>query len=233
MKFFYSASTMGYGFGYKWHKKYDFPMFPRVTRTLTWNKKRGLPFAILKYGDSVWNRVGLHNMGFFNWVLDFTFYDGSMYDLSNVIVSVAGHDWQIREMIKYAELAELNIGGVELNFSCPNAPSFNNREIPKTKYPLYLKLNHTQDPYEYDLTGVEGVRLNSIPTVFGGLSGRVAKEKNWAFIKKFNYEGLNVAGCSMTRTTEMSELEDIGCKEIGIGSIILTNPRLVEQLKMK
>ncbi len=232
MKFFYSASTMGYGFGYKWHvKKYAFPDFPRVTRTLTWDSRIGLPFAIIKYGDSVWNRVGLHNVGFFNWVSHYTFNDRAIYNLTNIIVSIAGYDWQIKSMIEYAELAGLKIGGIELNFSCPNAPSFNNREIPKSKYPLYLKLNHTQDPYEYNLTGIESIRLNSVPTVFGGLSGAAAKEKNWAFIKKFNYEGLNVAGCSMTRTTEMWQLDDIGCKEIGIGSLILTNPKAIEQLQ--
>ena len=128
MKFFYSASVMGYGFGYKWHEKYKFPNFPRVTRTLTCDKNMGLPFAIIKYGDSVWNKVGLHNMGFYNWMLDYTFYDDPMYDLLNVIISIAGTDEEIEEMVDCLNQSDLNIAGIELNFSCPNVKSFNNRE---------------------------------------------------------------------------------------------------------
>jgi len=232
MKFFYSASVMGYGFGYDWHKKYNFPNFSRVTRTLTWDKKLGMPFAIFKYNDTVWNRVGLHNIGFFNWLLDYTFYDNSMYNISNIIVSIAGYDWQIEDMIEHLEISDLNPAGIELNFSCPNVKSFNNRVIPKSNYPLYLKLNCNQDPYEYDLDNVVGIRMNSVPGKYlGGWSGKAAKQKNWEFIKKFNHEGLNVARCSMTHITDMWELYDLGCKEIGIGSLILTNPEAVEQIK--
>lgn len=233
MKFFYSASTMNYGFGYRWHTKYNFPDFPRVTRTLTWDKKRGVPFAIFKYGGSVWNRVGLHNMGFFNWALDYTYYDMFMYNLSNIMVSIAGYDWQIKGMIKYLEETNLNVGGVELNFSCPNIISFNNREIPETKYPLYLKLNCYQDPYEYDLDNVTGIRLNSVPgKLFGGWSGKKAQECNWHKIKIYNYQGLNVSGCSITSMDDVKYLEkECGCKDIGIGSIIMTNPKFVESLE--
>ena len=223
MKFFYSASTMGYGFGYKWHNKYNFPDFPRVTRTLTWDKKVGIPFAIIKYGDSVWNKVGLHNMGFGNWLVEYK-------PDSNVVVSLAGFDWQIRAMIRLFEEMRLNIGGVELNFSCPNVKSFNNIIIPETKYPLYLKLNHTQDPYEYDLTNIKSIRLNSVPKRLGGVSGRAAKKKNWAWINKYINEGLNVAGCSFTYMSDLFELDAMGCKEVGIGSAILTNPKLIESL---
>ncbi len=228
MKFFYSASVMGYGFGYKWHDKYNFPNFTRVTRTLTYEKRVGLPFAIIRYGDSVWNRVGLHNIGFFDWVLDYIIY--GKRDISNLIVSIAGYDWQIEAMVKYFEETNLNPAGIELNFSCPNVKSFNNREIPKTKYPLYLKLNYTQDPFEYDLTNVEGIRLNSVPVKFGAVSGRAAKEKNWEWIKKHVNYGLNVAGCSFTHIHEITDLLKMGCSEIGIGSMIMIVPKAVEYL---
>jgi len=230
MKFFYSASVMGYGFGYDWHKKYNFPNFPRVTRTLTWDKKLGIPFAILKYGNTVWNKVGLHNMGFFDWCLDYTIHGNTVYDLSNVMISIAGYDWQIKGMINYIEESDLNIAGIELNFSCPNVKSFDNREIPKTKYPLYLKLNYTQDPYEYDLDNVAGIRLNSIPTIFGGLSGKAAQLKNWKFIENHNWQGLNIAGCSFTNVDDIRILSNMSCSEIGIGSIIMTDPKFVESL---
>ena len=230
MKFFYSASTMGYGLGYKWHKKYNFPNYPRVTRTLTWDKRTGLPFAIVKYVDSVWNRVSLHNMGFFNWMLDVAY----RCDLSNIIISIAGYDAQIENMINFLEIEDLNIGGIELNFSCPNVKGFNNVTIPKTKFPLYLKLNHTQNPYDYDISNVAGIRLNSVPTLIGALSGKAAQEKNWKWIEKYANDGLNdgpsVAGCSFTSISDIMELSKMGCREIGIGSIIMTNPRLIEQI---
>ena len=116
-------------------------------------------------------------------------------------------------------------------FSCPNIKSFNNKKVPKTKYPLYLKLNCLQDPYEYNLDNIEGIRLNSIPTIFGGLSGEAAKEKNWKWIKRYIKEGLNIAGCSFSDMIDILELNQMGCKEIGIGSTILTNPILIESLK--
>jgi dihydroorotate dehydrogenase len=230
MRFFYSASVMGYGFGYKWHKKYNFANFPRVTRTLTYDKKRGWPFAIIKYSDSVWNKVSLHNMGFWNWVLEYTFYDGSMRDLSNIIVSIAGTDEEIREMVSYLNESDLNIAGIELNFSCPNVESFNNREIPESEFPLYLKLNCMQDPFEYDLTNIKSIRLNSVPKKFGAVSGRAAKEENWEWIKKHVNYGLNVAGCSFSNIHEITDLLKMGCSEIGIGSMIMTHPKAIEYL---
>ena len=230
MKYFYSASVMKYGDGYKWHKNYNFPNFPRVTRTITNSKKIGLPFAILKFGNSVWNRVGLHNIGLARW-LDY-YHSNLFYKENDIILSIAGSDSEIEHMVRLVENLNLyNLKGFELNFSCPNVKGFNNKEIPKSKYPLYLKLNYLQDPYEYDLDRIEGIRLNSIPTIFGGLSGKAAKEKNWEWIKKYIREGLNIAGCSFSSMIDILELSKMGCKEIGIGSVILTNPYLVEMLQ--
>lgn len=231
MEFFYSASTMGYGIGYRWHKKYNFPSFPRVTRTLTLKKKRGIPFAILKFSDNVWNKVSLHNIGFWSWMLEYVLF--TQYNLSNVIASLAGTDEEIELMINYIEPIMFKIKGIELNFSCPNVKSFNNKKIPKTKYPLYLKLNYNQDPYEYDLDNITGIRMNSVPGRYcGAWSGKKAQKYNWPKIKMYNYQGLNVAGCSITSIDDIKYLKEYcGCKEIGIGSIILTNPKFVEKLK--
>lgn len=236
MKFFYSASTMGYGFGYKWHRKYNFPSFSRVTRTITWEKRIGIPFAILKFNHNVWNKVSLHNKGFWDWIIEYSIYPS--YDLSNVIVSLAGTDIEIKSMINVIETMKLiftdfKIKGIELNFSCPNVKSFNNKKIPKTEYPLYLKLNCNQDPYEYDLNNITGIRMNSVPGKYcGGWSGKRAQKFNWPKIKTYNHQGLNVAGCSVISMDDIKYLEEYcGCKEIGIGSIILTNPKFVEKLK--
>ena len=226
MKYFYSAAVMGYGSGRFWHSIFNFPDFPRVTKTITFHSRIGIPFAVIKYRNSVWNHVSLHNIGFYKF---FSAIDVDNVD--NITVSLAGFDHEIGHMVDILNNSDILFGGVELNFSCPNVKSYRNRDIPKSKYPLYLKLNYLQDPYEYDLANVEGIRLNSIPTSFGGLSGEAAREKNWAFIEKFNKEGLNIAGCSATEGGHLYMLKELGCTEVGIGSTILTNPKLVEGLQ--
>lgn len=223
MKYFYSAGVMGYGTGRFWHKAYNFPDFTRVTKTLTVEPKTGCPFAIIKIGNTVWNKVALHNIGI--WIWYYKNYVGE----GNIIVSLAGTDPEIAFMIGRF-LNNIHIKGVELNFSCPNVKSFKNKRIPLSKAPLYLKLNHLQDPYDYDLDKITGIRLNSVPKFFGGVSGKAAQKYNWPWIEKFNKEGLNIAGCSCNTMDDLKRMGDIGCKEIGLGSIVLTNPHLVETL---
>jgi dihydroorotate dehydrogenase len=234
MKYFYSASVMGYGEGRQWHRYYNFPRLPMVTETLTWNPKIGIPFAIIKKGNSVWNRVGLHNMGFFNWHREY-FFKWSYNFRKNITISMAGTDDQIEDMIGVLEaIQDYEVGGIELNFSCPNVKSYNNLVIPKTDIPLYLKLNWEQDPYNYvNIDRIEGIRVNSVPGYFGGISGRAAQKYNWKFIEIFNREGFNVSGCSITSNEDIKILEDLSCKDIGIGSIMLTDSGLVERLDIK
>jgi hypothetical protein len=227
MKFFYSASVMGYGNGRYWHRFYDFPNLPRVTKTLTLDPKRGFPFAILKWGNTVWNAISLHNKGFWHFWLQYNQIYNNNYDIT---VSLAGTDIQIEYMIRAIEYFAQNVKAIELNFSCPNVKPFNNKKIINSKLPIYLKLNHLQDPFDYDLDKIKGIRLNSVPYKFGALSGQYAKKYNWPFIETFNKKGLNVAGCSVTKHEDVKRLEDIGCKEIGIGSLALTNPKMIDML---
>jgi len=225
MKFFYSAAVMGYGGGRWWHRRYNFPKLSRVTKSLTILPKIGFPFAVVVVGNSVWNRVSLHNIGFFKWLDEYSDHE----DFGKIIVSLAGHDHQIDYMVEMLEDYS-DIGGIELNFSCPNIRRFENKKVSKSKHNLYLKLRYDMDPFSYDLDRVHGIRLNSVPLLFGGGSGKVAQEKNWTFIKKFNKEGLNVAGCSLMSVEDIAKLCDMGCKEIGLGSVVLTNPKLVERI---
>lgn len=214
---------MGYGNGRWWHRYYHFPFFVRVTKTLTFNSKVGFPFAVIKLNNSVYNKISLSNYGLFKW---FNICPNTVKE--NCIVSIAGIDDEIEFMVEL--LNHYNIKGIELNFSCPNVKSFKNKQIPKSKHSLYLKLNYLMDPYKYDLDKIKGIRLNSIPMKFGGGSGSIAKEKNWGFIKKFGKE-LNIAGCSFNSFDDIKKLEDLGCQEIGIGSTILINPLLIESLR--
>ena len=222
MEFFYSAGVKGYGLKNRiMHKHYNLPVLPAVTKTITLNKKTGLPFAILKFGETIWNKVSLHNCGIHGWFSKY--YDSNLFQ--DVIVSIAGSDVEIASMLLV--LDNLKIKGVELNFSCPNVKSYNNIHIPTTPHNLYLKLNHTQDPYKYNLDRIKGIRVNSIPTKFGGLSGKYAQKKNWEFIEEFNMEGLNVAGASCLTFDDFKKMEDMGCKEVGLGTITLINPKVV------
>ncbi len=225
MEFFYSAAVMGYGNGRRWHRKYNFPKLSRVTKSLTVLPKVGFPFAVIVVGNSVWNRVSLHNIGFLEWLSKYSDHE----DSGKIIVSLAGHDHQISFMVEMLEEYS-DIGGIELNFSCPNVRRFENKKIPKSKHNFYLKLRYDMDPFSYDLDRICGIRLNSVPLLFGGGSGKVAQEKNWSFIKKFNKESLNVAGCSLISVEDITKLCDMGCKEVGLGSIVLTNPKLVEKI---
>jgi dihydroorotate dehydrogenase len=239
IKYFYSAAVMEYGFGRPWHKNYKFPDFPRVTQTLTSSPRKGNPRAVIPLGRSVWNRVALDNIGFHEW-----FNQYNSRDLSNITLSLAGTYYQLCQMIHDINYGltinkSRSIAGIEINLSCPNikpykmAPeslSYLTHEVARhDDYPIYLKLRYDQDPYHYDLTNVAGIRLNSVPFMGGGISGKMSQKKNWSFIERYA-STLNVAGCSFTNEKDIETLISMGCTEIGIGSIILTNPRLVEQL---
>lgn len=225
MNFFYSSATMGYGNGRIWHRFFKFPKLPVVTQTLTRYKKIGYPFAIFRFGNTIYNHVAHHNIGIEKWIS--LKYNKNISD--NVVVSLAGTDEEIEEMVWL--LDEINIKGIQLSFSCPNVPDLGNKKIPKSKHPIWLKLNHTQDPYQYDLDRIEMITMNSVPCWFGGMSGMGAQPYNWTFIKKFNMEGLNIAGSSFLSWDDIRYLEEVcGCTSIGIGSVILMKQKLVESI---
>ena len=224
MIFFYSSGSMAYGNGWWWHKYFNFPHFPRVTKTITANNKIGMPFAIFRAGNTIFNKMSLPNKGIMWWI-------NSTNHSPITTVSIAGTDDEIENMVYQLNIMSYYIPSIELNFSCPNVKSYENKRIPHSTIPLYLKLNHTQDPYKYDLNMINGIRVNSVPCIFGGMSGRAAQKYNWNFIKKFNYEGLNVAGSSFLSINDILFLKEYcGCSEIGIGSTILLKPSLIESL---
>jgi dihydroorotate dehydrogenase len=225
MKYFYSAGAMGYGEKYWWHKFFDFPKLDFVTKTLTLYPKKGNKYLIIpNFRGSIYNKVGLDNIGIYSFI--------GKYKYSEIprTISIAGPDEYIKKMIDLIDLFFHKKDSIELNFSCPNVESFENNWIPKTNRDVYLKLNWTQNPYDYDLDSVKGIRLNSIPLKFCAGSGKIVQEKNWEFIRRYNKEGLNVAGCSAQNFDDVKILKNIGCKEIGIGSAMLTHPRFVEKL---
>jgi hypothetical protein len=225
MKFFYSAGAQNYGEGWWWHDLFNFPRLDFVTKTLTLYPNKGNKYLIIpNFRGSIYNRVGLDNIGLYNFIKEYKYSDVQR------TVSIAGTDKDIHNMVELIDIFLPKKDSIELNFSCPNVRSFENRRIPKINRDVYLKLNWTQNPYDYNLDRVEGIRLNSVPLKFCGGSGKIAQKKNWALIKILNRHGLNVAGCSAQSLEDIKILEDIGCKETGIGSAMLTHPRFVETL---
>jgi len=232
MKFFYQSGAMGYGDGYKWHKYVTpFPEFPIVTKTLTFEKKVGKPWAIAWlpfYGKSTWNKVSLHNPGLRSWIMK-NEYNHRIPKLKNIIVSIHGSDYQIQIMCDW--LKYLPIMGIELNYSCPNVKNEMNFRIPKTEHDLYLKLNHTQDPTKYDLSRIKRIHINSHPTRYGGISGQYAQQYNWDYIEKWVPKiDTPIAGCSWTNIPEIEQLRRMGCEYVGIASQMLTKPSEVRKI---
>jgi dihydroorotate dehydrogenase len=231
MEYFYSAGAMSYGNGYFWHKFYNFPKLDYVTKSLTLASRFGNPFAIsyIPFKKSIWNKNGLRNKGFFEYFFRYGFHR------NRAIISISGMDEEIRVMVNflekmYSQWKYFFIKGIELNYSCPNIECNNNKYIPKSSFPLYLKLSYNMDPYKYDLTNIKEIRVNSVPVRYGAISGKIAQKYNWPFIEKFNKEGIKVAGCSAVEEDDFKRLEDIGCTNIGLGSIMLINPKVIENL---
>ncbi|KKK98669.1 hypothetical protein LCGC14_2640420, partial [marine sediment metagenome] len=92
VKYLYAAGAMGFGKGYIWHRLFKFPKFDIITKTITLNPKIGNPFAIIHLGHSVYNRIGLHNIGIREWIKEY-------YD-PNLILSIAGTDDEIEKIIE-------------------------------------------------------------------------------------------------------------------------------------
>lgn len=223
MKFHYASGAMGYhGEGWFWHRFYNFPKLPFITKTLTINPINGNPWAVLPLGKSVFNKVALHNCGFYKWLY-------SRNTQPNCTISFHGTDIELDVLVGVVQRMNW-LDAIELNFSCPNAKNEHNIKIPESKLPIYIKLNHKQNPFDYDLDRVAGIRVNSIPMKYGGGSGKIAQKDNWAFIERYIKEGFNVSGCSFTSFDDIRRLEDMGCTEISIGSVIITNPKLVEKI---
>jgi len=239
MKYFYQSGAMGFnGEGYWWHRLVggSFPNFPFVTKTLTLSRKIGFPFAILFIpflNKSVWNKVSLHNPGFYNWRYKIVC-NNDIETTNRMIISITGTEEEIQDMCNslYWTREFLEFKGIELNYSCPNIKDKNFKTLPGTEYPIYLKLKHNDDPLKYDLNNVKRIHLNSVPCkITGALSGKAAQKLNWKAIRRWSKEGLNVAGCSFNSLDDIKRLEDMGCTHIGIGSTMLTNPKLIQSLK--
>ncbi len=229
-----------YGQGYAWHLPFRFPRFDIVTKTVTINKRVGFPYRIAAdpfITKSVWNKVGLVNEGFYNHLpkLIKRYEEGKIN--TGIIYSISGTDDEIATMVKALNFVVRNnfikLKGIELNYSCPNVKDNANITIPRSdkKLPLYLKLNARQNPYEYSgIERVKEIRLNSLSVGYGGVSGRLAQQENWEFIRKY-HNNFKIAGASWVDEEDICTLYNMGVRSFGIGSVIMLNPLLVQKLE--
>lgn len=242
MNFFYQSGALGFdGNGYKWHKffNYTFPNFPVITKTLTLQPKKGHMYFVIPFFKSVWNRVGLDNPGLNYWVNNF-------YKEDLILSINIGPYMDMSKILR--EIYQLKLSGIELNVSCPNVSHIHNIYNTSEYYlqnlaylkrdgfisKIYLKVNYKQDLSRFRrLHLVDMITLNSIPFLGGGGSGKVAQKNNWAFIDKWQGKPYipTIAGSSWTSFEDIKQLENKGCTHVGIGSIMLTNPKLVERLE--
>lgn len=249
MKYFYSSATMGfYGEGYWWHKLVygGFPKLPFVAKTVTYKPKEGKPYNFYRFpfSKTMWNKIGLHNMGFYAWCNEYKKLPQETKE--RLIPSLAGSDEEIQTMIDYMYNEGFILPMVELNFSCPNVTSHRNAFIPKSEFDLSLKLGWDYNPFMYSLIKykwkkVKRITLNSVPAKLvtrfikdGGVSGERAQKYNWHFIGKYikrcKEEGISIAGCSITSMDDVIKLKEMGVEEIALGSIMFTDHRLVKKL---
>ena len=242
MKFFYQSGAMGFdGKGYSWHywMNYRFPKFPTISKTVTFHPKSGHPLWIVPYGDSVWNKVGLHNSGLAHWL--------NNYYNEDIVLSIAVENAYLCIDAYYSILYSKPLSGIELNMSCPNVShggdiyEITDHYIEKMQDlkskghigSLYLKVGACHNlNYFYKLPYVDRIHINSVPKKIGAVSGNAAKKANWAFIERWQgRHGIpEIAGASWSSLEDIKSLKGMGCKTIGIGSAILTNPCLVERL---
>lgn len=172
-----TSGTMGYGNGHPFIRHILTPdLFDLiVTKTLTTKPTKGNlglnPFKVIKpinefgevdyfYDSGVVNAVGLTNNGIDWWIKK---YYPTIKHKEKIIVSVTP-DVDLRK------LDDLNIHGIEINFSCPNdiylsgvqscSVNYLLNKI-ETDHSLYLKLNVNH--IVNDLSKVEAISYNSIP----------------------------------------------------------------------
>jgi len=221
MRYYIASAFCGFGLEHSGHE--------RVTKTVTRGPTKGHPHRVVMIPRlGMWNHIGLDNPGFYWWV-------NHIYpripDPWNVWLSIAGHAWDLDAMCSILRRRQVRLKGVELNLSCPNHEEFVWCHLPQSVYPLSVKLNCDQNlSMKIPHGGVRRVSVNSVPGLGGGLSGGFAKTYNWSWLRIWRHHGYPVAGCSITSESDVKRLEDVGCTEIALGSIMVTNPKLARRL---
>lgn len=213
----------GRGWPWEWPLRWSGLLNPKlftiVTKTLTRYPRRGNlrwfhPWSVVKKikGDGWVNAIGLTNPGIDCWVEKVA---PRIPDDYQMIVSIEANEAQdVDEMIGMLNRQE--ILGIELNLSCPNTASANNRTLDKTlavcevaaqksRHPVIAKISYTHDylALAQKLQGlgkIEAISINSIPWNIlypdqtsplarfggGGISGKKIQPWTWKMVQEIS-----------------------------------------------
>lgn len=232
--------------GFRGELPEGFPEWPRTTKSLTSTPRRGYPWAVLRRGKTVWNRVSLSNPGL-DWWLE------NCYDPSLILSVAPEDDWDLMRI--YERLKGRHLAGLEINLSCPNYHELKISILSEDHWqdspkdiPLTIKVGVEQDVgwMDYHWDRISRVTINSVPWLVGAVSGKAAQARNWKLLRELNERfdrrkriGLNpktpskprIVGCSITCAEDVKILEALGIEEIALGTVCFTNPSFVKTLQ--
>lgn len=251
----------GRGWPWEWPLRWlgflDPTLFTIVTKTLTRHPRRGNlrwshPWSVVKnVGDrGIINAIGLTNPGIDWWI---TKVAPRIDPRFKIVVSIeAGHEADTVEMIR--RLEKQKIVGIELNLSCPNSPSTDQKPTEKivslcqtasgaASHPLIAKLSCTHDYLaivkELDPTKIQALSINSIPwkAYFGdlpsplekygdgGVSGKIIQPFVWEMVEKLSQTSrIPVIGPSVWDYEDIQKVIDRGAKAVSFGSVFIPYP---------
>lgn len=263
----------GRGWPWEWPLRWigliDPTCFTLVTKTLTRRPRRGNlrwthPWSVVKgispspasltpdkVGEGIVNAIGLTNRGIEWWIKKVAPRIPPHY---KTVVSIeAEEEKETVEMIQMLS-AQKKIVGIELNLSCPNTPTADQRSIEKilsicrkaseySPFPLIAKLSYTH-PYSFIAKSLEGsnvqaISINSIPwqALFpdrpsplarfggGGVSGKIIQPTTWKMVEEIaKTSKIPVIGPSVWDYEDIQKIFDRGAKAVSFGSIFVSYP---------
>ena len=203
---------------FRWIGQLDPTLFTNVAKTLSRYPRKGNlrwthPWSVVKnLQDGVVNSIGLTNGGIDWWLEKIA--PGLNLNYSMVVSIEADLEAEALEMIELINPLDQKLKAIELNLSCPNTPTTDQRSTEKlisvcqkasqiSQLPLIAKISYTHDykilAQELERsTRIEALAINSVPwkIVFpntpsplqkfggGGVSGKVIQQFTWKMVEE-------------------------------------------------
>ncbi len=240
----------------RWIGLIDPKLFTIVTKTLTRYPRKGNlrwshPWSVVKKvgREGIVNAIGLTNKGIEWWVREVAPHIPEEF---KIVVSIEADDE--KETVEMIEILRgQKILGIELNLSCPNTPSTDQKTTEKilsicqaaceaSPFPLIAKLSYTHDYLKIAAAlgkKIEAVSINSIPWQAihgdrpsplaqfggGGVSGKSIQPFSWKMVAEISHTTkIPVIGPSVWDYDNIEKLFKRGAMAIGFGSIFVHHP---------
>ncbi len=204
----------------RWAGFIDPPLFTNVAKTLSRHPRKGNlrwthPWSVVKnLPEGVVNAIGLTNSGVDWWIEKVA---PRLDPKRPLVVSIeADIEDEALEMIELLNPFADRLKGLELNLSCPNTPTTDQRSTEKlvtvcqeasktSRLPLIAKISYTHDyktlALEFERsTRIEALAINSVPWKLvhpdrpsplqkfggGGVSGRLIQKFTWKMVEELS-----------------------------------------------